>query len=60
MVARLESGGADATADELVAIVGAGVPRADVEATLGRARSPAARRAEALLARTETRERGSR
>jgi hypothetical protein len=57
LVARLEAGGAEARADELVAIVAAGCPRADVEAALARSAAPACARALALLARTPTRER---
>lgn len=57
LVARLEAGGADATARELVAIVGSGCPRRDVEATLARARGEGAARARELLARTDTPER---
>lgn len=57
LVARLEAGGPDATAAELVAIVGAGCPRRDVDEALGRARSERAARARALLARTDTPER---
>ncbi len=57
LVRRLETGGADARADELRAIVASGCPRADVEAALARATGDAAARAKELLARTETPER---
>lgn len=57
LVARLESGGPDATAAELVAIVGAGCPRQDVDAALARARGDHAARARELLAATDTPER---
>jgi hypothetical protein len=57
LVARLDGGGADARPDELVSIVAAGCPRADVEAALARSRSDAGARARELLARTETPER---
>lgn len=50
LVARLEKGGADATADELRAIIGAGCLREDIEAALARARGERATRARALLA----------
>ncbi len=57
LVARLESDGPDATADELIAIVGAGCPRRDVEAALARAQGDRVARARELLARTDTPER---
>jgi hypothetical protein len=60
LVGRLERGGPDARADELVAIVGAGCPRADVEAALARASGEAVLRARDLLAHTETPERAAR
>jgi hypothetical protein len=60
LVSRLESGGPDARADELIAIVGAGCPRADVEATLRRTAGESAARALALLDRTQTPERTGR
>lgn len=50
LVARLEKGGAAATAEELRAIVGAGCPRADVDAALARASGEAAARAREILA----------
>lgn len=60
LVARLEADGPDATDRELVAIVAAGCPRADVDAALARARGDRAARARDLLARTETPERKKR
>lgn len=57
LVRRLETGGPEARADELRAIVGSGCPRADVEAALARASGDAIERARALLAATETPER---
>ncbi len=57
LVRRLETGGADARADELRAIVASGCPRADVEAALSRASGEAVMRARELLAATETPER---
>jgi hypothetical protein len=49
LVARLESGGPDATRDELRAIIASGAPRADVEAALDRAKGERAARARILL-----------
>ena len=49
LVARLASGGTDVTEKELVAVIGSGCPRADVERALARSDLPAFARARATL-----------
>ncbi len=50
VVARLASGGADTTRQELAAVIGSGVPREDVARALARDDAPGFARARAVLA----------